>query len=322
MNNILITSGGRRVSLVKAFMVELKKQSPSSKVIVSDAEPELSSAAQIADDYLKTFRINDRRYIEDLLKKCVDNDVSLLIPMLDPELKLLAKHKHLFSMHNILVVISDIDFIDIAEDKLKTKLLFEENGINTPQVFTKNNYKIPFFIKPINGSNSVENYIIKDKDQISNYFLKNSSLYFFEYLDHNDYEEYTCDLYYSKQGYLKCVIPRKRIEVRGGEVSKGVTKKNKIKIIIESKFSYLKGARGCITVQLFMHKETKEVKGIEINARFGGGFPLSYLAGGNFPKWIINEYLFNKEIDFCDDWEANVLMLRYDDEILVKNYET
>ena len=57
---------------------------------------------------------------------------------------------------------------------------------------------------------------------------------------------------------------------------------------------------------------------IEINPRFGGGFPLSYSANANFPKWIIDEYFFDIEIPFFDNWKKDLLMLRYDSKILIK----
>ena len=76
-----------------------------------------------------------------------------------------------------------------------------------------------------------------------------------------------------------------------------------------------------MTSQFFKHKNNNSIYGIEINPRFGGGFPLSYLAGANFPKWIIQEYLFDLEIEESFDvWENNLLMIRYDDEILVHGY--
>ena len=63
------------------------------------------------------------------------------------------------------------------------------------------------------------------------------------------------------------------------------------------------------------------IVGIEINPRFGGGYPLSYLAGGNFPKWLIEEHLLHKEVSYFEDWKDNLLMLRYDAEVLIENYE-
>jgi carbamoyl-phosphate synthase large subunit len=59
---------------------------------------------------------------------------------------------------------------------------------------------------------------------------------------------------------------------------------------------------------------------LEINPRFGGGYPLTRLAGACFEDWIVGEYLFNEDIHFCDTWQRQLMMLRYDSEILVPNY--
>ncbi|GAA3606580.1 ATP-grasp domain-containing protein [Flavivirga amylovorans] len=321
MSNILITSGGRRVSLVKAFKNELTKVDPSGKVFVVDALPSLSAASQISDKAFKICEIEDPAYIDALLKICIENNVSLIIPTLDTELSVLAKNKKKFLKFKIQLVLSSKKLIKKCNNKLLSQSLFNKLNIEVPKVYSKDNYKLPIFIKPINGSGSDENYIVKSEDQISKYHKNNNLLYFFEYLNHDDYDEYTCDLYYDKSSILKCVIPRKRIEIRGGEVSKGVTKKNQIIPLIESNFKHLKGARGCITVQLFLHKTNKNLMGIEVNPRFGGGYPLSYLAGGNYPKWLIQEYLLNEELNYYNDWEENLLMLRYDNEVLVHSYE-
>ena len=67
-------------------------------------------------------------------------------------------------------------------------------------------------------------------------------------------------------------------------------------------------------------QQSQSIYGIEINPRFGGGYPLSYLAGANFPQWLIQEYLTtDDEIPFFNDWEQNLMMLRYDDKVLVHN---
>ncbi|TGV01584.1 ATP-grasp domain-containing protein [Flavivirga rizhaonensis] len=321
MSNILITSAGRRVSLVKAFIKELKLIDEQGQVFVTDALPELSAAAQVAHKAFEICKIDSNRYIDVLYKICIKNKVEVIIPTLDTELLILSENHEKFLEANIKIVLSDKALIKKSGNKLKTHKLFEKIGVGTSKIYSKNKYKLPLFIKPKNGSNSSENYIIKNKNQISKYMLESRSLCFFEYLDHDLYDEYTCDLYYSKASDLKCVIPRKRIEIRAGEVSKGITKKNEVKTFLERNFSSLNGARGCITVQVFMHKVNKEIKGIEINPRFGGGFPLSYLAGGNYPKWIIWEYILNKNLDYYDDWKADLLMLRYDDEILVNDYK-
>ncbi|MFK5971998.1 MAG: ATP-grasp domain-containing protein [Flavobacteriaceae bacterium] len=320
MGNVLITSGGRRVSLVKAFKNELRKIFPKASVLVVDAFPELSAAAQVADKYFTVSKIQEEGYIEELLRICHENEVKLIIPTIDTELLLLSKHRNEFLEQGIHVVISDERIIEIAHNKKESHNFFEEIGIQVARIYSKKNYIFPIFIKPFDGWNSMDNYIIKDENDFTKNHFLNNRLLFFEYIDHELYNEYTCDLYYNKNGVLKCAIPRMRIEVRAGEVNKAVTKKNTLNDLIKKKLGVLKGARGCITVQFFVHKTNNSIIGIEINPRFGGGYPLAYLSGGNFPKWLIEEYLLGKEISFCDTWEENLLMLRYDDEILINRF--
>ena len=72
-----------------------------------------------------------------------------------------------------------------------------------------------------------------------------------------------------------------------------------------------------LCVQVFFNSNTNDVVGIEINPRFGGGYPLSYQCGGNFPEWLIREYFMGEQVAYYDDWKDNMLMLRFDDAIYV-----
>jgi carbamoyl-phosphate synthase large subunit len=154
---------------------------------------------------------------------------------------------------------------------------------------------------------------------LSEYLLTNDKFMFMEYIDSNKFDEYTVDIYYDRGGNLKCLVPRKRIEVRGGEISKGITVKNILYEELKEKLSELKGARGCITAQFFLSKEGNNIYGIEINARFGGGYPLSYFAGAVYPEFLIQEYLLNSSVSFHEEWKENLLMLRFDQEIIIAN---
>src|SRR5690606_5298015 len=250
--------------------------------------------------------------------------INLIIPTIDTELLELAKNKKRFEEQGIAVVISSADFVSKCRDKREIHKFFEEHHFNVAKEYTKDDYKFPLFSKPIDGSRSVDTFVIRSEDEFSNHHLNNEKLMFIEYLDHNDYDEYTCDLYCSKDYELKCVVQRKRIEVRDGEVYKALTIKNILVPYIEERLDFVNGAVGCLTAQFFLHKtDNEKIYGIEINPRFGGGFPLSYLAGANFPKWIIEEFLLGKTIDEnFDVWESNLLMIRYDDEILVHGYKS
>lgn len=321
--NILITSVGRRVSLVRAFQKELKAIFSGANVYVTDFNPKLSAACHVADHYFEVPKIDDESYIEVLIDLCKSNDIRLIIPTIDTELLLLAKHKERFNRLDIEVIISSVDFVQKCRNKREVHHFFESLGISIAKEYTKDNYSLPLFIKPIDGSRSVDTYLIRKESDLKEQHFTNDKFMFLEYLDHDIYSEFTCDLYYSRDHELKCVVPRKRLEVRDGEVYKALALNNVLVDYIKKHLKSIDGAIGCITAQFFLHNEDqKTIFAIEINPRFGGGYPLSYRAGANFPKWIIQEYLMQKEVgDHFDDWENNLLMIRYDDEILVHGYK-
>ena len=320
MHNILITSAGQRVSLVRAFQKELRAFDEKAKVYTIDMNPILAPACHVSDGYRKIVRVIDKEYVIQLLEICKEWNIGMIIPTIDTELMVLAANKLIFEENGIIPIISSEKFVRICRDKRIVNDFFNQQGISTPRIMDKENPTFPLFIKPYDGSRSKDTFIIKSPEELQPYHFFYQKLIFMEYIDPKEHDEYTVDAYYNKKGYLCCVVPRKRILVRSGEINKGVTRKNEIIPLFREKLSFIEGAVGCLTIQLFLNRKTRHVIGIEINPRFGGGFPLSYLAGANYPQWLIKEYFLNENINYFEDWEDNLLMLRYDDEILVKNY--
>lgn len=317
MSNILITSAGRRVSLVQFFKKELKKIDTLSKVFTADLNPNWSSACQFSDASFQLPKVSDKNYITSLIELCKQQNIKIVIPTIDTELYIFSISKDEFDSLGIKIVISDNDFIDLCRDKRKTKFLFESLDIETPNLVDKRNPTFPLFIKPYDGSLSKGIYFIENETQLSKSLLVDPKLIFMEYINPDIYDEYTVDAYYDINSNLKCLVPRRRVEVRGGEISKGLTVKTSFYYILKRKLSFVSGARGCITFQFFVHKINMNIIGIEINPRFGGGYPLSYTSGANFPQYIIEEYLLGNQIDFFEGWKKNNIMLRYDSEIYI-----
>ncbi len=317
MFNILITSAGRRVQLVRSFQIELKKVFPTSKVFTAEANPEWSSACRVSDGFFVLPRVDNENYVNSIFGLCKQNEIKIVIPTIDTELLVLSRLKNLFSLHNIEIIVSDFDLVSKCRDKRLTNLLFNELSINVPRAINKENLSFPVFIKPFDGSLSKDIFLIKHKEELTDSLLNNPKLMYMEYINPNDFDEFTIDAYYDRQSDLKCLVPRRRIEVRGGEISKGRTEKLDFYEILKNRLNFIKGAYGCLTIQVFIGKVTGEIIGIEINPRFGGGFPLSYASGANYPGYIIQEYIMNKKIDFYDDWIGNRVMLRFDSEVIL-----
>ena len=303
--NILITSAGRRVSLVSYFQKEAKALlGENSKVFATDLDPHTSSACYIADGSFKVGRFTDVDYMDILLSICKKNNIKLIVPTLDPELELLSVNRALFQKEGIEIIISEIGFVKKCRDKRIINTFFAENGFLLPEEIDITNPTFPMFIKPIDGSSSKDLYFIEDASMLSEYLINKDNLMYLEYLPKSEYKEYTVDMYYDKNSEVKCIVPRVRLAVRGGETNKGITdKKAEIIDFLTKHLSNIPGARGCLTLQLFLGKTNGKIYGIEINPRFGGGYPLSYLSGANYPGWLIKEYLLGEEIPFFNEWE-------------------
>lgn len=315
--NILITSAGQRVSLVRGFQKELKSLFPEAKVFTTDMQPQLSAACNISDKYFQVKRVTDPEYIPDVLALCKAHNIKMIVPTIDTELMVLAQNKDLFKAEGIHVIISSTDFVQKCRDKRMINSFFEEKGIEIPKPVDKYNPTFPLFIKPYDGSLSVDTFLVKSAAELTDYHLSNPKFLFMEYISKEEHDEYTVDMYYNKNSELCCVVPRKRILVRAGEINKGITSKNTIVGYLKNKLGTIAGVAGCLTMQVFFNRQTERIIAIEINPRFGGGYPLSYRAGANYPLWLIKEYFLNEPVGYTEDWENNLLMLRYDDEVLV-----
>lgn len=318
-NNILITSAGKRVSLVKIFQKTIKKLGINSNVYTTELNASLSPAAIISDKCFNVPKVTDNNYVNILIDICAKNNIKIIIPTIDTELLVLSQSKKLFNQLGIYPIISTPEFISICRDKRKTNIFFNKLGIKTPKPIDISNPIFPLFAKPYDGSLSQNTHIIHNHDELTTTILNDEKLMFMEYINKDIYKEFTIDMYYGKDNLLKSIVPRERIEIRAGEINKGITRKNSIIPNIKKVMNYIPGVSGCICLQLFYNNNNDDIVAIEINPRFGGGYPLSYHAGANFAEYIIKEYIYNQVINYNENWQNNTLMLRYDNEIIINN---
>lgn len=315
--NILITSAGQRVALVRGFQETIVRFFPEAKVFTTDMNPRYAPAAYVSDGCFEVLRVTDPYYIPQLLQLCKENQIGMIIPTIDTELLVLAENKSLFEENDIFVSVSSLDFIRICRDKRNTGDFFEKHGIRVPKPIDKKHPIFPLFAKPYDGSLSTNLHYIKSARELTKEILEDPKLLFMEYIDKDIYKEYTVDMYYGKDHKVKCIVPRERIKIRAGEINKGLTEKCPLTKYIYDRLETVEGCVGCICIQVFLNPQTYDVVGIEINPRFGGGYPQTYAAGGNFAENLIKEYYLGENLQYKDDWKDHLLMLRYDDAVFV-----
>jgi len=317
--NILFNAAGRRVSLLRHFRKVLDELHVEGEIIAADLDYS-APAFYVADRKLIIPRCSSPDYIQTLLDYCDKFSVGLLTSLIDTDLVLLAKHKAQFEAVGTKLLLCSEASNKICADKQETAKFFIDNDIPCPRVFsiqearTLSAVEYPILIKPYDGSSGVGVTKINTPDELEFFFnyLKNPMIQ--EFIEG---EEYTIDVYVDFGGNIRCAVPRKRLQVRGGEVSKGVAVKDEqIMKAACDVVAALPGATGCVNVQCIKQSDG-QLKFIEINPRFGGGFPLSIHAGADFPRWIIQDLINGSSDAKMSDWMDGTVMLRFDDEIVV-----
>ena len=240
-NNILILSAGRRVELVQDFQTEAARFSDGIGVFATDLNPHMSSACHVADRAFSVPRIDAAEYIDSIFELAKQNNIGLIVPTIDTELLKLAEARDRFEAEGIHIVISDAKLITLCRDKRLTAGLFAQYGIRSPEIYERDSLVFPCFAKPYDGSRAIGAKKINTQADLTADIAEDPKMMFAQYIDiENAFSEFTVDMYYDRQGRLKCAIPRERLEVRTGEVSKGATRRNALYEELVEKWSYWK----------------------------------------------------------------------------------
>ncbi|NMM61287.1 ATP-grasp domain-containing protein [Clostridium sp. P21] len=335
---LLITAIGKRVQLIKY----LKTNCTIVGVDAGDSAP----ASKFVNKFYKVPRFTDEKYIDSILNICKEEFIDLLIPLHEYEFNILCKNRSKFKNVGTTLLLSNEDIIDICQNKLNTYNFFIKNKIGSPKSYSKEKilevleYQkdeeivrnffekeldliFPLIVKPVNGMGSegvfkVSN--IKELEFFINY-VENPIIQ--QYIEGT---EYTIDVLCDLKGKPISIVPRERLEVRSGEVSK--TKTVMHKEIIEETHRLLEALAqsvsdkegvsimGPYTIQCKVTEDNK-IKFIEINPRFGGGVPLTFEAGVDYGKYF-NMMINGEEIDPIIGQFKEMTMLRYDDAVFIE----
>jgi len=315
--NILFSCVGRRVSLLEGFRRAMADLGVRGHVYGADWSP-LAPAFHRVDEGFLVSGVNSPNYVDDLLDVCRRKKIDLVIPLIDWELQVLAEARERFQEAGARMLVSSPGVVEICRDKRKTCEFLVKSGLDAPRVFSYEEAAdgpFPLFVKPRFGSSTRHVRFVHNRQGLKRYGNRASRLIIQECVRGT---EFTVDVYAGIDGVPRVAVPRERLQVRAGEVTKGRTVRHE-EIIRKSMQAVeaLAECVGVITIQCFLTAEGA-IKFFDLNPRFGGGVPLSIEAGADFPRWIIQEHLGDRpEID-PEGWQAGLVMLRYDAEVFCK----
>jgi carbamoyl-phosphate synthase large subunit len=311
--NVLITSAGRRTFLVEAFKAALEG---AGLVVAGDVDP-LAPALFMADRAERLPRLQATEYADSLLELVSKADIGVIIPTIDTELQQLAQMSPQLRSLGAEAIISDSAFIDITMDKWLTLQAFCDQGVTMPKTWLPeglNEADLPerLVVKPRFGSAS-QGILHVNKEYVRHAVELTDRPIIQEELDGS---EVTVDALFDMRGRLIHYVPRLRLKAVGGESVEGITiTRDGIGPWIETVLDICGrlGARGPVTLQYFIQPSGPQLT--EVNARFGGGFPLTYRAGGRYPEWLLQDLRGLKLEPRIGDYAVGVRMTRHYREI-------
>lgn len=311
--NILFTCAGRRTYLLNYF-----KEALDGEGLIIGADLQLSAPAlSVADIKIQVPRVYSENYVDEILSICRQYQVGLLISLNDLELPILSKSKSQFEAIGVRLMISSPGIIDICFDKLKTREFVLKSGLETPFACTsieealmaidQKQLHFPLILKPRWGSGSIGIEKVEDEEEllltfkllqkrIQRSILKEASSSQSNILIQQMIEgqEYGLDIMNDLEGNYCAVSVKRKMAMRSGETDKAETvdrpELSNIGKILSQQLKHI-GNLDCDIIENNGHYYV-----IDLNPRFGGGYPFSHQAGVNMPKALI-EWAKGNSID-------------------------
>ena len=318
---VLLSSAGRRGALVHLLRVGAKAAGVSVRVVATDRSP-LSAAGHLADAFHLVPPVDSPSFPSVMAKLVEREGIDVIVPTIDPELSVLAAHREQLEAAGARVLVADETAIAICADKQSSSRWLAAQGFAVPRQYRPEQVaaqaeRWPLFFKPRRGSSSVGAQPVADERELAIAVERHGPGVVEELVSG---EEYTMDCWVSPDGTCRAAVPRLRLAIRAGEIAKGVTVNHpELERQAKEAVERLPGLRGPASVQAIVTGDGPRF--IEINPRFGGGYPLSHQAGAWFTATLAAEVTGGAVDPDWFAWRPDVVMLRYDDAVFVDRAE-
>lgn len=313
--NVLFTSAGRRVELLREFRRALDVLGRGGRVIALDVDP-LAPALRVADSAHVVPHLSSEEYLPALMEICRREEVALVFPLIDPDIPVLARHRDVIQSTGPTVVVVDAAAAATAEDKWSTFNWFTRIGVPTPATWLPEALPAeppyPVFVKPRRGSASTNCFVARNEKELR---------FFSEYVPDPVVQEWlpgpevTTDVTCDMTGDVLGVVSRQRIQTRSGEMAKGVTVYHPEIVDGCLRIALSLCAVGPITIQGLWSNGC--FRFTEVNARFGGGVLLGIAAGADAPLWLLARAAgIPFETPPLGGYQTNLMLSRFDESFV------
>jgi carbamoyl-phosphate synthase large subunit len=304
--NVLLTCVGRRGYLAQFFKAALGAR---GRVIACDSSA-IAPGLLEADRQFVVPPMDHPEYYDALLELCREQNVRLLFSVNDLELGGLAEHAGRFRAAGTLPVLARPDTIAICQDKWASFRFLRTAKISTPHTYldpsaavaavAQGIVEFPLLVKPRWGTSSIGVELVENERELALAFewgkvhVRRTILAKLSQTDPENClivqervqgQEYGLDIVNDLEGNYVATLARRKLAMRAGNTDRAVT-------VSEPRLARLGKALGqrlqhigCLDCDVVDSDQGCVV--LDLNPRFGGGYPFSHLAGANLPAALI-----------------------------------
>lgn len=281
---ILFLGGAKRVSMARLFKEAALSMGLEARIVSYEA----TSCVPIALEgtVVEGLRWSDPacpRHIHDTM---LQHDCQVVVPFVDGAVAVAARVAAEYP--DVFAPCSEAETASLMFDKCLAAQAFAQAGIPIPPTYAPP-MEPPLIAKPRRGSASKGILVIDTPQQLAEALKRGD-----EYLIQERVlrpVEHTVDCYVSVlTGEPLAIVPRRRLEVEGGEVTRTVTVDSPSLVALSARALRALGLRGAVTLQFISSEDAPERQLLmEINPRLGGGAVCAVHAGANIPAMILTE---------------------------------
>lgn len=300
--------GSRRVSMAELLKKSGKKLGLEVEIIAYELDTKVPIALE--GEVIKGLRWDDPDIIDDIARVVKERNVKIILPFVNGAIEIASLCKE--RIPGVFVPVTDFSTSSQMFDKMEAARLFKEAGFPIPRTYSVIDNEMPAIAKPRKGGSSRGIHIFNDVDDLMH--LANLDSYIVqEYIENR--KEYTVDCYVSEKGEILVTVPRERLEIMGGEVTRTVT--CRIPEIMEMSRKVIEHFKliGPVTIQFLHDLDKDRFLLMELQPRLGGGVICSIYAGAPIADYILLEAM-GKPVAPFTGWKEGVLMARYQKEAI------
>ena len=250
-----------------------------------------SASCLIFDQYYQVPKCNHEDYISVISKIIIDEKITLILPVSEPEIRYFF-HKEINFINDIPLVLPNSLSLFTALDKLKTVEFLEQHNLPYPKTHRQDEQFIlnyPIIAKSNTGSGSKSIILIEDELDL-NYVKRKFPNHILQHFLPEDEGEYTCGLFCSSNGEIRHIV-FKRDLMSGFSVFGEIIENDSIDRLLVKIATGL-DLRGSINVQLRIVNGLPYV--FEINPRFSSTVRFRDLFGFKDVLWVLEDHLKHK----------------------------